>query len=581
SRMSMRTGQEKQYWVGAQSLYGNPGKDLIFRFQRVSPMEVSPNDPRTIYYGSQYLHRTRDEGVTWEKISPDLTANDPKYQDRPSGEPITIDVTGEEYYSVIYAIEESPLEAGVIWTGSNDGPFYVTRDNGKSWTNVTPKAQPPGCRVQSIDASPHRRGSAYYSVLCYQLGDFQPYIWRTDDYGKTWARLTDGTNGIPNNHPTRVAREDPDREGLIYAGTEFGMFVSFDNGKRWQSLQLNMPATPITDLKVHQKDLVLSTQGRSFWILDNLTPLHQMSDAVAGTNASASRAAAPYLFKPRDAYRFRYTAGFGGVESNRTNPADPQYPPAGAMIDYWLGDASTQATLEVLDASGTVIRRFSSQGAGERQQPPDQPGMRAPELVTAGTPRLPNAAGVNRFTWDLTLAPPADPGRSGGGGGGGGGGRAQGPVIVPGNYSVRLVAGGKTTTQPLVVRPDPRSLKDGVTVADLREQFQHNMRVRDMVTEVNTLVANVETTRQRLRSAGGAAADTLKQLDALREKLVTPAVRYSKPELQAHIQYLYSLTTQADQKIGRDAVDRLRVLRAELDQRQNEARRLLGGRPVS
>ena len=163
SRMSLRTGQEKQYWVGAQSLYGNPGKDLIFRFQRVSPMEISPNDPRTIYYGSQYVHRTRDEGVTWEKISPDLTANDPKYQERPSGEPITIDVTGEEYYSVIYAIEESPLEAGVIWTGANDGPFYVTRDNGKTWTNVTPKAQPPGCRVQSIDPSPHRRGSAYYS----------------------------------------------------------------------------------------------------------------------------------------------------------------------------------------------------------------------------------------------------------------------------------------------------------------------------------------------------------------------------------------------------------------------------------
>src|SRR5687768_1895134 len=311
SRMSMRTGQEKQYWVGAQSLYGNPGKDLIFRFQRVSPMEVSPHDPRMIYYGSQYVHRTRDEGVTWEKISPDLSANDPKYQDKPSGEPITLDVTGEEYYSVLYAIEESPLEAGVIWTGANDGPFHVTRDNGKTWTKITPAGQPPGCRVQSIDPSPHRRGSAYYSVLCYQLGDFQPYIWRTDDYGKTWTRLTDGTNGIPNNHPTRVAREDPDREGLVYAGTEFGMFVSFDNGKKWQSFQLELPATPITDLKVHRKDLVLSTQGRSFWILDNLTPLHQMSDAITGLAATAnqqSRAASPFLFKPRDARSEEHTS---------------------------------------------------------------------------------------------------------------------------------------------------------------------------------------------------------------------------------------------------------------------------------
>ena len=571
SRMSMRTGEEKQYWVGAQSLYGNPGKDLIFRFQRVSPMEISPHDPRTIYYGSQYVHRTRDEGVTWEKISPDLTANDPKYQDRPSGEPITIDVTGEEYYSVIYAIEESPLEAGVIWTGANDGPFYVTRDNGKTWTNVTPKVQPPGCRVQSIDPSPHRKGSAYYSVLCYQLGDFEPYIWRTDDYGKTWARLTDGKNGIPNNEPTRVAREDPDREGLVYAGTEFGMYVSFDNGKRWQPLQLNLPATPVTDLKIHKKDLVLSTQGRSFWILDNLTPLHQLSDVITGTGN---------LFRPRDTYRFRYTAGFGGVESNRSNPADPQYPPAGAMIDYWLPNGTTGAvTLEVVDGTGTVIRRFSSEGAGEREQSPEQPGMRAPEMVTVGTPRLPNATGLNRFTWDLTLAPPVDPSRERGGGGGGG--RGSGPVVVPGSYTLRLAAGGKTMTQPLTVLIDPREAKDGVTLADLREQFQHNMRVRDMVSEVNQLVANVESARQRLKNASGPAADTLRRLDALRAKLVTPAVRYSKPELQAHIQYLYSLTTQADQKIGRDAIDRLKVLRTELDQRQAEAKELLGRKTIS
>ena len=588
SRMSLKTGQEKQYWVGAQSLYGNPGKDLIFRFQRVSPMEISPHDPRTIYYGSQYVHRTRDEGVTWEKISPDLTANDPKYQDRPSGGPITIDVTGEEYYSVIYAIEESPLEAGVIWTGANDGPFYVTRDNGKTWSNVTPKAQPPGCRVQSIDPSPHRKGSAYYSVLCYQLGDFQPYIWRTDDYGRTWTRLTNGTNGIRNNEPTRVAREDPDREGLLFAGTEFGMYVSFDNGKRWQPLQLNLPATPVTDLKIHKKDLVLATQGRGFWILDDLTPLHQLSDVVAGTGNREQGTETPrgatvpgsqfpvpgvYLFKPRETHRFRYTSGFGGVESNRSNPSDPQYPPPGAMIDYWVPNGTTgPITLEVVDASGTVIRRFSSEGAGQREQTPDQPGMRAPEMVTVGTPRLPNAAGLNRFTWDLTLAPPIDRG--------GGGSRGNGPVIVPGSYTVRLAAGGKTMTQPLTVLIDPREAKDGVTIADLREQLQHNMRVRDMVTEVNQLVATVDSARQRLKNAG-AAADTLRRLDALREKLVTPAVRYSKPELQAHIQYLYSLTTQADQKIGRDAIDRYKTLRAELDRRQAEAKELLGGKAVS
>jgi len=207
--------------------------------------------------------------------------------------------------------------------------------------------------------------------------------------------------------------------------------------------------------------------------------------------------------------------------------------------------------------------------------------MRAPEMVTVGTPRLPNAAGLNRFTWDLTLAPPIDPTRERGGGGGGGGGRGGGPVIVPGSYTARLAAGGKTMTQPLTVLIDPREAKDGVTIADLREQFQHNVRVRDMVTEVNQLVANVDAARQRLKNASGAATDTLRRLDALREKLVTPAIRYSKPELQAHIQYLYSMTTQADQKIGRDAIDRLKVLRAELDQRQAEAKELLGKKTIS
>jgi hypothetical protein len=397
------------------------------------------------------------------------------------------------------------------------------------------------------------------------LGDFQPYIWRTDDYGKSWTRLTDGTNGIRKDEPTRVAREDPDREGLLYAGTEFGMYVSFDNGKKWQPLQLNLPATPVTDLKIHKKDLVLSTQGRAFWILDDLTPLHQMADAVT---ASAT------LFKPRDAYRFRYSAGFGGVESTRSNPADPQYPPAGAMIDYWLPNGTSgPVTLEVLDVGGKVIRRFSSDRSADGDA-----AAQGPDMAAAGAPRLPNAAGLNRFTWDLTLAPPIDPTRERGGGGGGRGG---GPVVVPGSYTLRLAAAGKTQTQPLTILIDPREAKDGVTIADLREQFQHNMRVRDMVSEVNQLVANVDAARQRLKGAGGAAADTLRRLDDLRAKLVTPAVRYSKPELQAHIQYLYSMTTQADQKIGRDAIDRLKVLRTELDQRQAEAKQLLGVKAVS
>jgi photosystem II stability/assembly factor-like uncharacterized protein len=562
SRMSLRTGQEKRYWVGAQSLYGMPGKDLTYRFQRVSPTEISPHDPRVIYYGSQYLHRTRDEGVTWERISPDLTWNPPERQQRSSGEPITIDATGEEMYSTLYAIRESLLEAGVIWTGANDGPFFVTRDNGKSWTNVTPKDQPPGCRVQNIDPSPHRRGAAYYAVLCYLLGDFRPYLWRTDDYGASWTRLTDGSNGIPNDHPTRVVREDPDREGLLYAGTEYGMFVSFDNGGTWRPFQLGLPHTPVTDLRVVRKDLVLSTQGRSFWILDNLTPLHELSDAIVKEAA--------HLFRPREAILVDYAGGFGGVGSGG-DPADPQYPPMGAAIDYWLSPDAARAsvTLDILDTRGTVLRSFASEGAGEREQDPAEPGMRRPRMERVGTPRLPRAAGVNRFTWDFTLPGPwdANPNRSG----------RNGPWVVPGEYRVRLTTPGGSVERPLMVRIDPRNATDGVTLADLREQLEHNLGVRDMVSEVNELVARVEEARRRLGSAAqGAAADTLARLNAVRARLVTPPVRYSKPELQAQIQYLYSLTVGVQQKIGRDAVERYRQLRSELDAVKREAESLVG-----
>ncbi len=552
-RMSLRTGQAKQYWIGAQSLYGNPGKDLLLRFQRVSPMEISPHDPRVIYYGSQHVHRTADEGVNWERISPDLTANEPRYQQGVSGEPITLDVTGEEFYSTLYAIRESPLERGVIWTGANDGPFHVTRDGGRTWSKITPKDQPPGCRVQNIDPSPHRRGSAYYAVLCYLLGDFRPYLWRTDDYGRTWTRLTTGRNGIPADHPTRVVREDPDREGLLYAGTEFGIFVSLDNGRAWQPFQLNLPHTPVTDLKVHRKDLVLSTQGRSFWILDNLTPLHQLrNETVRGA----------HLVRPRETVRFRYSAGFGGAESARSTPDQPQFPPSGAMIDYWLADTTQTVTLEIRDAAGNVVRSFSSGAAGERTQPPAEPGMRAPTLERVGTPRLPRQSGMNRFVWDL-----AHPGswsenaqRSGRGG----------PLAVPGTYTVRLSVGDRTMTEPLTIRMDPRVARDGVTQAELEEQLAHSLRVRDMVSEVNRLVARVQAAKK------GATGQTLQQLTALERLLVAEPVRYGRPGLQTQITYLYGLTTQADQRIGRDAVERYQTLRGELDAAQAEARAVQG-----
>lgn len=544
SRMSMRTGQEKHYWVGAQSLYGNATKDLIFRFQRVSPMELSPHDPSVLYYGSQHVHRTRDEGVTWEVISPDLTWNPPHTRATYSGGPITVDNTGEEFYSTLYAIRESPHEAGVIWTGANDGPFHITRDGGKTWTNITPPGLELGGRVQTIELSPHRKGSAYYAVLRYLLGDHKPYIYKTDDYGKTWTLLTDGANGIPADEPTRVVREDPDREGLLYAGTEFAAYVSFDNGKRWQSLQLNLPHTPITDMKVHRKDLVISTQGRSFWILHNLAPLHEASARLAQQDV--------HLFKPVDAYRMRYRAAFGGLESARASTVDPEYPPPGATVDYFFRSAPRgEVTLEVLDAGGRVLRRFSSAAAGEQLVSPAEPSMRGPMWERIGTPRLPARAGHNRFTWDLTLAgpfDPANPARSG----------RNGPAVVPGEYRLRLTANGVSQTQPLVIHPDPRIVADGVTIAVMQELLDHNLAVRELVTEMNTFAADVE------RAYEAASGRRKTRIGEVRDLIRSEPWRYGRPGLQAHVQYLYGAMMRADQKVGNDAKQRLAVLQQEL-----------------
>jgi photosystem II stability/assembly factor-like uncharacterized protein len=558
SRMNLETGDEQQYWVGVQSLYGNGGKDLIYRFQRVSPMEVSPHDAKVLYYGSQYLHRTRDEGVTWEKISPDLTA----FPHEPSGRPITRDATGEEVYSTVYAIRESPLMKGLIWTGSNDGLFWVTKDDGKTWTNVTPKDLPPGGRVQNIEPGVFRAGTAYYAVYRYLLGDFAPYIYKTDDFGKTWKRLTDGANGIAKDEPTRVVREDPDRPGLLYAGTEFGMYGSFDGGAHWQSLQLNLPNTPVTDIKLTRKELVLSTQGRSFWVLDNLTPLHQASAAIASATA--------HLYTPRTAYRMkiRPSGGMGrGVGA--------QYPAAGAQIDYYLASVpSTEIKLEVLDAAGKTIRTFVSGGSAAVEAPVAAPaddeegGFRGPR----GPVRLDKTAGMHRFTWDLRYPGPWTNANNPEG--------PNGPMAVPGKYAVRLTAGSYTATEPLTLVEDPRITKDGVTTADLAAQFSHNIKVRDLVSDANRDAARLRAAQQRLKGATGAAADTLTRLNDVAAKLFTPSIRYSKPELLTHITYLYSATNSADQKVGKDAIERFGVLRKELDVITKELDRLLGRGPL-
>jgi photosystem II stability/assembly factor-like uncharacterized protein len=543
SRLDLRTNNdEAQYWVGAESLYGNAPSVLQYRFQRVSPMEISPTEPNTVYYGSQYVHRSKDGGVTWQAISPDLTAH-PEGTQYASGEPITRDATGEEVYSTLYAIRESPVKPGVIWAGSNDGLVWVTRDDGKTWSNITPPDLKPGGRVQNIDPGPHDAATAYVAIYRYLLGDFAPYLYATHDYGQHWQKLTDGTNGIAPDEPTRVLREDPARPGLLYAGTEFGIYVSFDAGAHWKPFRLNLPVVPVTDIKLAHGDLVLSTQGRGFWILDNLSPLHQLTP-------TASTA----LFKPRTAIRIPASGSQGrGSEG-------AQYPLAGAQIDYYLAETPTDpVTLEIFDSTGRIIRKFTSKaparaaaasedtGGGD-----DEEGFRATYPST-----LDASPGPHRFTWDLRYRGPwVSNSRPQG---------PNGPVAVPGQYSVRLTAGSFTATQPLTITEDPRVLASGVTQADLEEQHAHNQRVVTLVSNVNFAVARVRDLQKTLKAAGDTTSSKAIEVQSLADKLITPRIRYSQPALQTHITYLYGMTNRTDQKIGRDAIDRYQTLREQLD----------------
>ena len=547
-RYNKLTGQEKQYYVGASNMYGHNPRDLKYRFQRVSPIHVSPHDPDVVYHASQYLHRTTDEGVTWETISPDLTANDPAKQVI-SGSPITRDITGEEFYSTIYAVQESPLEKGLIWVGANDGPVHVTRDGGQTWDNITPGDLPEGGRVQNIEPSPHMANKAYIAAYRYLLDDWEPYIFRTDDYGQSWTRLTPGDNGIPSDSPTRVVREDPHREGLLYAGTEFGMYISFDDGMHWQPFQLNLPATPVTDIKVYRKDLVLSTMGRSFWILDNLTLLHQLSEEIAASKI--------HLFTPKDTYRTwgrsfgRQTSGIGSQ-------------PTGVMIDFYFAKTqSDEVTLEILDGNDKLIRGMSSTRPDTELPIPTHFDTKTLQLERVGSRRISKQNGMHRFVWDMRHAGPwaAEKNRAGRGG----------PMVSPGNYRVKLTVGGWSHTETFKVLIDPRVVTDGVTQADLVEQESISLRIRDLLNRARMVEARIAEVREQLKEKieksdrGADQAHVVdEQLSRIQSRLVTAEGRYPRPMLVDQISYLYRMLDRADQKPGQDAYERLEELEGML-----------------
>jgi photosystem II stability/assembly factor-like uncharacterized protein len=538
-----RIGTEKGYYIGASNIYGHNPKDLKYRFQRVSPIHVSPHNPDVVYMGSQYVHRTTDDGQTWETISPDLTAFDEDKQ-VVSGSPITRDITGEEFYSTIYSLRESPVQAGVIWSGSNDGPVWVTQDNGRNWQNVTPRGLPPGGRVDAVEPSPHDAAKAYIAVLRYQLGDWKPYIFKTEDFGRRWTLLTDGHNGIPDDFPARVVREDPVREGLLFAGTEFGMFVSLDDGGHWHEFQQNLGVTPVTDIKVIRGDLAISTMGRSFWVLDNISTLRQRTFDSAGDTA--------LLFTPKETIRYR------NVYTGQSENGVPDYPPPAAVIDYFLPDGfDGTVRLEILDAAGQTVNSYESAADDEEagaEEVIEDMDLSVTKVIADQS--LSSEPGMNRFRWDMTHFGAWDEDAEDR--------FRQGPMARPGTYTLRLTAGDDTAVQALDLVVDPRVLAQGTTVEDIDDQVAFELVVVDLLSEVRRFEKTVVDEHEDLESR----SDMLSPAEASRLIVVTDVLNavktadliYPQPMLTSQVSYLYEMVNKADQAPGIEAADRLAEL---------------------
>ena len=566
TRHDHATGQERNIMSSTQVAVGVAPRDLERRFQWNAPIRLSPHDPDVLYHTSNVVHRSSDGGQSWAEISPDLTRNDETKQDY-AGEPITRDNTGVEVYGTIFAFEESPLVRGLLWAGSDDGRVHVSRDAGKSWKEVTPARMPDGGQVNMIDLSRRSPGRALIAVTRYKLDDFRPYLFATDDYGESWRLLTDGSNGIPRNHFARVVREDPDRPGLLYAGTEFGMYLSFDDGRHWQSFQQKLPATPITDLAVRDKDLVVATQGRAFWILDDLTPLQQLTREVADSDR--------FLFRPRDFILFSGGEGEGPGKN----------PPAGVVLQYLLREEpkeKDEIVLEVLDASGKVLRRLSS--LKDEAHAPD-PYERFREDVPVR--KLTAKKGMNRFVWNLRLADArvVDDTIVWG--------SLEGPRVAPGTYRARLTAGSWSQTVEFQIRTDPRL---AATQQDLEARFELAREIWESISEAHAAVKRLRDVRaqvsglmERLLAAGKAEGleQPAKSLDertlAIEEKLHQYRIKSSQDVLNyvqgidGQLVGLQSVVESADARPTDSAVARYGVLRGELDGYLREVRAILDG----
>jgi photosystem II stability/assembly factor-like uncharacterized protein len=464
-----------------------------YRYTWTMPIVFSPHDPNELYHSAQFLFRSTDGGHSWQTISPDLTRND-KSKQQDSGGPITRDQASIEFYDLIFTVAESPKQKGVIWAGTDDGLIQLTRDDGKSWSNVTPKGFPEWAMISLIEPSPFDAGTAYAAIDAHKLDNFKPYIFKTADFGKTWTMLT---TGLPDGSYVHAVREDPKRKGMLYAGTETGIWVSFDDGAHWQSLQLNLPTTPIHDLIIHDDDLLVATHGRSFWSLDNIDPLRQMNAANVNEDAR--------LFAPSTVLRTRMG------HSRRRRYAIGENPASGAPLYYFLKEEPKEpAKLEILDAQGAVIRTYSSEEKKTEEAPEE--GERDAEAE-----HIPAKAGANLFFWDLRYEPPVkipaaiydegDP---------------VGPLVMAGTYQARLTVAGKTSTAPIEVTIEPR-IK--TSTEDLQKQFDLMLKLRARQEEMNRAILAIRDLRVQLNlvekrwSSKADAKPVLEQSKELRKKI--------------------------------------------------------------
>ena len=492
TRYDHSTEQFRNVSVWPDNPMGYGAEGMKYRFQWNFPLLFSMHDPAKLWAGGNILFETTDEGQSWKPISTDLTRNDRSKQG-PAGGEITKDNSGVEYYDTIFTVAESPLQKGLIWAGSDDGLIHVTRDGGQHWKDVTPKGSPEWIQINSIEASPHDAQTAYVAATMYKWDDFRPYLFVTHDTGQTWTAID---RGLPDHSFTRVVREDPSHKGLLVAGTETGIFISFNSGADWQAFQLNLPVVPITDLAFHKREqeLVVATQGRSFWILDDVPLLYQVSTAALKEPA--------HLFQPKAAVR----GVRGGFEIPSSRPVG-QNPAGGAAVYYSLAakpKEKEEITLEILDADGKPVKKYSN-----IEKKDEGPGD--PEEEAFGPPRgpekLPVEAGLNRFVWNLRYEDATKfPGLIMWAG------SVDGPTAAPGKYTVKLTLAGQSQTQTFTVRPDPRVK---TRPEDYAAQLALALQLRDKLSAVNRAVVEIREAKKQLAryEKEDKVADAAKALD--------------------------------------------------------------------